>query len=138
LKIIAENDQRLLDEVKAERARIEAEKEALEQKKSELEGMRRQTAANQEAVERTMASRAKVHAELQQEIARQEQAIREMEQEAAALSRLIQQLLASYSGDFNGLTRPITWPVEASSAYLTSYFGWRRNPFTGASQYHGG
>lgn len=138
LQVIAENDRDLLEEVKAERARIETVKEKLEQKRSELEGMRRQIAAHQEEVEFTLASRAKVHGELQEEIAQQERAVREMEQEAAALSRLIQQLFATSSGNFQGLARPIAWPVEVSGAYITSPFGWRSNPFTGTSQYHGG
>lgn len=137
LQVIAENDQRLLEEVREERGRIEAEKEKLEQKKSELEGMRRQTAARQEEVERTLASRAKVHEELQVEIARRESAIQEMEQEAAFLAALIKELLKTFSGNFHGITGSIVWPVEASS-YITSGYGMRRNPFTRAWQFHGG
>ncbi len=138
LQIIAENDRDLLEEVKVERARIETEKEKLEEKRSTLVGMRRQTATHREEVEFTLASRAKVHGELQEEIASQERAIREMEQEAAALNALIQQLLATSSGNFCGLSRPIAWPVEVSVAYLTSPFGSRYSPITGVSQFHGG
>lgn len=134
---IISNDQELLDEVRAERSRIQTEKEKLDQKKSELEGMRRETRSREEEVERTMASRAGVLAELQDEITRRQSAIREMEHEAEALERLIIELLRARSGGaYDGFENPF-WPVDGSN-FITSFFGWRRSPFTGAWQYHGG
>lgn len=93
LKIIADNDQRLVDEVRAERDRVEAMKEELEQEKSRLDGMRRQILNNEAELERTVASRNQVKEELQEEITRSEEAIRKMKLEEEKLKKEIQALI---------------------------------------------
>ncbi len=137
LKAIADNDLRLLEEVTAERDKIQARKEELEEKKAGLEALRRQTLGHQQDVEVTLASRGQVLNDLKQEISRRLKAIDELEQEAAALEQLILRLLAPGSGDFSGIGGQLNWPTDRH-AYISSFFGWRRDPFTGYSSYHGG
>ncbi len=137
LKAIADNDLQLLEEVTAERDKIQAQKEQLEEKKNGLEALRRQTEGNQQEVEVTLASRGRVLNELKQEINLRLKAIEEMEREAAALEQLILSLLGPGSGNYSGIGGRVCWPVDRY-AYISSYFGWRRDPFTGASSYHGG
>ncbi len=134
LRIIASNDQRLVEEIRAERDRIEAMKEELERQKSELEGMRRQILANREEVERVTITREAVLKDLQQEIARKEKAIQDLEAESQRLGSYIESLIRKDGG--GGISGKLCWPVE-SPAYITSGFGWRNDPITGVRKWHG-
>ena len=135
LRIIASNDQRLVEEIRAERDRIEAMKEELEQKKNRLEGMRRQTLAHQEEVSRVVSTRETVLKELQQEIARNLKAIKDLEQESQRLENIIRDLMRGSGG--SGVSGKLCYPIEPTT-WVSSGFGWRRDPFTGATSWHGG
>lgn len=124
LRIIADNDQRLVEEIRAERDRIEAMKVELEEKKNRLEGMRRQILAHQDEVGRIASTRETVLKELQREIARREKAIRDLERDAERLDRLILELIGKNGGaGINNLRVPL-----AGSYRISSYFGWRKCP----------
>lgn len=149
LRIIATNDQALVENIRAERDRIEAMKQDLEEKKNRLEGMRRRILANREEVSRVVASRKIVLEDLQQEIARKEKAIRELEWEAEQLDRLILELIGKSGGSgINYLRSPL-----AGTYWVSDEFGWRKcpmhtcqgKPWSGCpvcggtgSNYHGG
>lgn len=135
LKLIANNDQRLVEEVEAERDRIQGIRDELEEKKNELEAMRRRTLANEAETERTAASRGRVLEELQDQIARNIQAIADLEQEAQELESIILELIRESWGP--GIGGKLQWPIEPP-AVITSGYGWRRDPFTGAQSWHGG
>lgn len=129
LKIIAANDQDLIEEVRTERDRIEEMKKELEQKKSSLDRMRRGILSKEAAVEQTIASRQSVRGELQQEIARVEQAIKELDQAEQELEWQIQALSSQGTGesteeDGGGKLR---FPVEPPYV-ISSPFGWRIHP----------
>lgn len=130
LKIIAASDQDLIEEVRAERDRIEEMKKELEQKKSSLDRMRRKLLNNETAVEQTIASRKSVRGELQQEIAQVEQAIKELDQAEQDLEWQIRALSSqgtgesTEEGDGGGKLR---FPVEPPYA-ISSPFGWRIHP----------
>ncbi|MFY9503594.1 MAG: peptidoglycan DD-metalloendopeptidase family protein [Dethiobacteria bacterium] len=141
LKIIADNDQRLVDEVRAERDRVEAMKEELEQEKSRLDGMRRQILNNEAELERTRLSRNQVKEELQEEITRSEEAIRKMKLKEEKLEKEIQALIrrsASNRGAGGGgggggaVVRGsgrFCWPCQGGR--ITSGYGNRVHPKTG-------
>jgi murein DD-endopeptidase MepM/ murein hydrolase activator NlpD len=135
LRTIAANDMRLLKEFQAERDRIQAEKVKLEQRRNELESMRRQSLAKEQEIQRTMSTREAVLADLQQEIASRIKAIQELEQEAQRLDNLIKQLISE--SNLGGVVGKMAWPVQAPY-WISSGFGWRSDPFTGAKSYHGG
>jgi len=135
LRTIAANDMRLLKEFQAERDRIQAEKVKLEQRRNELESMRRQSLAKEQEIQRTMSTREAVLADLQQEIASRIKAIQELEQEAQRLDNLIKQLISE--SNLGGVVGKMAWPVQAPYE-ISSGFGWRSDPFTGAKSYHGG
>ncbi|NLA27227.1 MAG: peptidoglycan DD-metalloendopeptidase family protein [Firmicutes bacterium] len=137
LRIIATNDQRLVEEIRAERNRIKIMKEELEQEKSRLDGLRRETLANKEEVDRVVATRETVLKELQQEIARNLKTIQDLERESQRLESLIGDLMRSSGGKgVEGVGGKLCWPIESPS-YITSGFGWRRDPFSGATTWHG-
>lgn len=138
LRIIASNDQRLVEEIRAERDRIEAMKEELEQQKNRLEGMRRQTLAHQDEVSRVVSTRETVLKELQQEIARNLKAIKDLEQESQRLENIIRDLMRGSGGSGgSGVSGKLCYPIEPAT-WVSSGFGWRRDPFTGATSWHGG
>lgn len=148
LKIIADNDQRLVDEVRAERDRVEAMKEELEQEKSRLDGMRRQILNNEAELERTRLSRNQVKEELQEEITRSEEAIRKMELEEEKLKKEIQALIkrsASNRGAGSGgagggaVVRGsgrFCWPCQGGR--ITSGYGNRFHPIFNKWRDHNG
>ena len=72
--------------------------------------MRRQTLDHEQEVEVTLASRGRVLNRLQAEINQRLKAIQEMEQEAAALERLIASLQPR-QGSFTD-RRPVNWSVD--------------------------
>lgn len=136
LSIIAENDMRLIDEIQAERDRIEAWKEELVNKKADLEAMRRQVVANEEEMEQVAAERAFMMTALQEEIQQNLKAIEDLEKEAQALDALIQRLILEASSRFSGVQGAMHWPIEPP-ARISSGYGWRRDPFSGAQAWHG-
>jgi len=135
LKIIASNDLRLVEEMQAERDRIQAIKDDLEEKKDRLEEMRLQTLANEAAIEQAAEAREQILAELQAEIARNIKAIQELEAEASRIAQQIYELIGNNPG--SGPVGRLHWPIE-SPYVITSPFGWRRDPFSGAQAWHGG
>lgn len=135
LKIIADNDQRLIEEVTAERDRIEQVKEKLEEEKNSLDGMRRQILSSEAELERTATSRKTVMGELQQEIARNVEAIKKLEQDSERLENEIRSLIKNTGG--SGISGRLCYPVE-SPTRISSGYGWRSDPFSGTSSWHGG
>ncbi len=136
LSIIAENDMRLVDEIQAERDQIEVWKEELEHKKADLEAMQRQVAANEDEMEQVAAERAFMMNALQEEIAQNLKAIEDLENEAQKLDALIQRLIVEASSRFSGVQGAMHWPIEPP-ARISSGYGWRRDPFSGAQAWHG-
>ncbi len=137
LSIIAANDMRLIEEIQAERDIIQAWKDELEEKKSNLEKMHRQVAANEAEMEQAAADRVVILAELQDEIARNLEAIEKLEREAQQLDSLIRRLIAEAASKFSGIEGALFWPIEPPT-WISSGYGWRRDPFSGARAWHGG
>ena len=137
LSLIASNDLGLIEEIKRERDIIQAWKEELELKKVSLENMRRQVAANEEEMAAKAGERAVVLDSLQVEIASNLKAIQDLEQEAQQLDSLIRKLIAEAASKYSGLQGVLQWPIEPPT-WISSNYGWRRDPFSGAQAWHGG
>ena len=137
LSIIASNDLRLIEEIQAERDIIRAWKLELEEKKGRLEGMRSQLAANEAELERASEDRLAILDDLQEEISLSLVAIQNLEEEAQKLDQLIRQLLAEKASQFSGVQGALVWPIEPPT-FVSSGYGWRRDPFSGAQAWHGG
>lgn len=134
LKIIAANDQRLIEEVTAERDRIQQMKEKLEREKNRLDGMRRQILGSEAELERTVTSRKAVMGELRQEIVRNIEEIKKLEQDSERLENEIRSLI---NPGGSGISGKLGYPVEPPTR-ISSGYGWRSDPFTGISSWHGG
>lgn len=135
LKMIAENDRQLIEEVTAERDRIEREKQKLEEEKNRLDGMRRQILSSEKELERTAASRQTVMGDLRQEITRNIEAIKQLERDSERLESEIRSLINSNAG--GGISGRLCYPVEPPTR-ISSGYGWRSDPFSGSSSWHGG
>jgi murein DD-endopeptidase MepM/ murein hydrolase activator NlpD len=137
LSLIASNDLGLIEEIKRERDIIQAWKEELELNKASLENMRRQVVANEEEIEAKADERAVVLESLQVEITSNLKAIQDLEQEAQQLDAVIRKLIAEAASKFSGLQGGLQWPIEPPT-WISSNYGWRRDPFSGAQAWHGG
>ncbi len=135
LSIIASNDLRLIEEIQAERNIIQAWKDELEQKKSDLERMRSQVSANAEEMRRAAGDREYLLGELQEEIVLNLKAISDLEEESQRLDEEIRRLIAE--SQFSGIDGLLHWPIEPP-ATISSGYGWRRDPFSGNQAWHGG
>jgi len=137
LSIIAANDLRLIDEIQSERDRILAWKDELELKKSNLENMRAQVSSNALRMEQLAAERLEMMTDLQDEISSNLKAIQDLENEAQRLDAVIKKLIAEAASQFSGLKGALHYPIEAPT-WISSAYGWRRDPFSGAQAWHGG
>ena len=137
LSIIASNDIRLIEEIQKERDLIQSWRDELNQKRDNLEGMRSQVAANEAELARAADDRVAILGELEGEIALNMRAIQDLEEEAKELDTLIQQLIAEAASQFSGLDGDLIWPIEPPT-WISSGYGWRRDPFSGAQAWHGG
>jgi len=137
LSIIASNDLTLIEEIQEERDLIEARKDELENNKANLENMRDQVAANEARMDQAVLERKDLLAELQGEIDLNLKAIRDLEEEAQQLDSLIQELIAEAQSQFSGIEGALLWPIEPPT-WISSGYGWRRDPFSGAQAWHGG
>ncbi len=137
LSIIASNDIRLIEEIQKERDIIQAWKEELEDKKASLEAMRAQVASNEAEMAQAALDRETLLADLQDEISQNLKAIQDLEREAQELDALIRTLIGKASNQFSGLQGALHWPIEPPT-WVSSGFGWRRDPFSGVQAWHGG
>jgi murein DD-endopeptidase MepM/ murein hydrolase activator NlpD len=137
LSTIANNDLGLIEQIKQERDIIQAWKEELEQKKAKLENMRRQVVENEQALESAAGERVVILESLEVEIAANLKAINDLEKEAQQLDSLIRKLIAEAASKFSGLQGALQWPIEPPT-WISSNYGWRRDPFSGAQAWHGG
>ncbi|MEW5921943.1 MAG: peptidoglycan DD-metalloendopeptidase family protein [Bacillota bacterium] len=142
LKLIAEFDLKLLEEAFAERMIIQEQKEELEEKKAELQSMRRQRLDRQDQLRRQSADREKVLEQVMQAIEAQEKAIRELEQEVKRVEEKIKRLqeeMRRLTAQFKPSGR-LLWPLgEFGTGYITSPFGNRTHPITKRpGVFHGG
>ncbi len=137
LSIIASNDMALIEEVQNERDEIQAWKDDLEEQRANLESMRAQVVANEARMEQAAFEREDLLVQLQGEIELNLKAIRDLEAEAQELDSLIRQLIAEAQSQFSGIKGDLFWPIEPPT-WISSGYGWRRDPFSGAQAWHGG
>lgn len=137
LSIIASNDLRLIEEIQKERDIIQAWKDELEDKKTSLENMRNQVAGNEAEMSQAAVDREALLVDLQDEISLNLKAIQDLEREAQELDALIRRLIAEAASQFSGVHGALHWPIEPPT-WISSGYGWRRDPFSGAQAWHGG
>ncbi len=136
LSLIASNDLRLIEEIQAIKRMIEEWRDELQEKRDYLVSMRQQVVDREAELERAAEERVIVLAELEQEISLNLKAIQDLEREAQELDNMIRRLIAEAS-QFSGISGSLQYPIEAPT-WVSSGYGWRRDPFSGAQAWHGG
>ena len=133
LKLIADNDLKLLEESFAERTLVQEKKEQLEQEKKELLNLKAERLGRQEELNKQQTERETLLEVVQKNIEAHEKAVRELEQEARKLDDTIRQLqeeMRRQTGHFT-TSGKLLWPLaEYGTSWITSPYGTRVNPIT--------
>ncbi len=137
LSIIASNDLTLIENIQKETEIIQGWKEELESKRADLKNMHDRVAINEVSMEQAAAEREILLVELKEEIELNLKAIQDLEDEAQELDSLIRQLIAEAQSQFTGVEGALHYPIE-SPTWISSGYGWRRDPFRGSQAWHGG
>lgn len=133
LKIIAENDLKLLEQAYQERLALEEKKQQLEDEKARLLGLKVERLERKEELNSQLAEKEKLIEELQDSIQATEKAIRELEQEASKIEQLIKQLQEEMRRQTAHLvpSGKLLWPLaEYGTSWITSGYGYRTDPIT--------
>ena len=142
LKLVAENDFLILEEAYAERVAIQEKKEGLEKERENLLELKVERLKNQDIISKQVAEQEILMDEVQGAIEAQERAIRELEQEAGKVEKLIKQLqeeMRQLTNQFT-TTGKLLWPLaDYGRSAITSDYGYRTHPITKKpSVFHGG
>ncbi|MGB9859724.1 MAG: murein hydrolase activator EnvC family protein [Moorellaceae bacterium] len=135
---IAENDMRLVEEIKAERERIAAKKAALEAERDQLAKLKRQADGERSVLASRQAEKKQLLAQIEQEKKRVAQALDELEalsRQIAAKIRAIQTQNRRPLGPRG--TSQLLWPLPGYTS-ISSPYGWRIHPLLGTQRFHTG
>lgn len=149
LKRIIDSDITLINEIKKERAEIEAHKQKLEADRTKLVELEKAALAKQAEIEQKKAERNVVLQKAQNDRATAMQAIEELNASSAQVSAMLKErqaaraaaAAAQSSGGQNASdnwvqgTGQLGWPV---SGEITSPYGYRVHPIFGTTIYHSG
>ncbi|HHX74821.1 MAG TPA: peptidoglycan DD-metalloendopeptidase family protein [Firmicutes bacterium] len=138
LQQVIKQDKALLTEWQQERDRIEQLRISLEERRQELLTMRRGTLEKRRQSEMKRAHQEQLIAALREDYEKTNEAISKMEEEAEKLTELIKKMQEASKGARG--TGELYWPVpEYGMAWITSGYGYRRDPITGKQGvFHGG
>jgi murein DD-endopeptidase MepM/ murein hydrolase activator NlpD len=133
LKIIAENDLKLLEQAYQEKLVIEEKKRKLEEEKVRLLDLKVERMERREELNSQLAEKEILVEKLQENIQATEKAIKELEQEAAKIEQLIKKLQEEMRRQTKHLTPSgkLLWPLaEFGTYWITSGYGYRTDPIT--------
>ncbi len=136
LRFILVQDVELLHEVREDRERIARAREQLEQRRTEITGLRRQAQAKKASIERQTAERNRLLSQTERDIEAYRRALDDLEQQSRAVTAYIQELLARQRREYQGPLRA-AWPVPGFTR-VSSPFGMRFHPILRARRMHTG
>jgi len=135
---VAEQDKKLIQELRARETQLSQHKQALSQKKNALGEMVSQIAQKAMAIAKEKMSQQQVAAQLRSQRAFYEQAERELANESARLESQIFRMESSNrkrGGPITVGSGNMCMPLRAP---VTSPFGWRSHPIFGVRKFHTG
>lgn len=140
MKYIANNDQKLLDEVSAIKTSLEAEKKNLSSMKTTLEVKKQNQVAKSQELEVASQKKQSLVNQINADLNAQFDLLEDLEAESKALSSEIQRLQAAAAAKSGGTTKApgaYSWPCP-SSRKITSNYGYRIHPISGVKKLHTG
>ncbi|NLM52121.1 MAG: peptidoglycan DD-metalloendopeptidase family protein [Firmicutes bacterium] len=140
LQQIIQQDKELLLQCKQERERIVALKADLEEHRQELLTLRRDSLNKRQEKELKHAQQKNLVAALQEAYEQTNREISKLEEKAAEVTEIIKRLQEQQKNTASRGTGTLTWPVpEYGRSWITSGYGYRRDPITGRQGvFHGG
>ncbi|MDK2820460.1 MAG: hypothetical protein PWP31_425 [Clostridia bacterium] len=138
LSKIVDNDVKLVEEIKAEREKIIAQKAKLEAERDKIASLQRKAQSERNYMASRKEERRQVLAQVEQEKQRIAKALDEME----ATSRQIASKIRAIQSANNRLlpsegTQGMIWPLNGYRS-ISSPFGWRIHPILGTRRFHDG
>jgi len=136
LRFILIQDVELLHEVRADREQIAGTRAQLEQRRTEITGLRRQAQAKKASIERQTAERNRLLSQTERDIEAYRRALDDLEEQSRKVTAYIQELLARQRREYQGPLRA-AWPVPGFTR-VSSPFGMRFHPVLRTRRMHTG
>ena len=137
LQKIAEHDMKLLEEIEAEKAAIEAKKAQLEQDRDYIQSVKTETETKKNRLAQQQGEKAQLAEALKHEKAAIERALKEEEEASRQLAAQIRAIQARMSGDRQFAGGKLAWPTPGYSR-ITDDYGMRRHPVLKQNKMHTG
>ena len=140
---LIEEQQKLIDEINLKKAEHEQEIAALEAKAEEIRGTRSAVEAAQESVKELESEAMSYLNQLDQKSAEYQSMVNGFESQIEAFEKKIDSIIESaasrnMSGGSFTPSSGLIWPLQYSDVYISSSYGGRTDPATGAYKFHGG
>jgi len=133
---IAQNDVRLVEEVKQERARVAERKAALEAERDALAGLKRRAEGERALLASRQAEKRQLLARVEEEKRRVARALDELEALSQQIAQKIREIQAQNRRQLTPRgTSQFLWPVPGYTS-ISSGFGWRVHPLLKTSRFH--
>lgn len=145
IETLNQQQQKLVDEINVKKAEHEAEIATLSEKQAEIEAVRDEVKTSQSKVEVLEADARAYLSELDQASEAYRAVISRYESDIQAFENKIDSIIASAasqntSGNPGSFTPSsgLIWPLQYSDVYISSNYGYRSDPATGSTRFHGG
>lgn len=136
VKEIIDSDKNLLADFREKQGIVEQKKAQLEEQNRQIEEHKKNISRQKATIASRQADRQKLYAELEEQEKEYERQQDKLLEDAASLTRKIQELQAKNKTAYMG-TGEFRWPVP-SSTRVTSDYGWRIHPILKTRRFHEG
>ena len=128
---IMEYDNKLMDEMAEKIEEVNRQKEQVEAKRAEQQSAKDELDAKQASLQQKRDEAQSRLDNLSQQALNLNNEYENAQEQIDEFSKTLDDLISA-SGEFSGI---MSWPTPGYT-YITSHFGWRSDPFTGAQKYH--